>query len=322
MSSSTWSPANLPDLTGKVFLVTGGNTGLGRITIEHLISRNATVWMGARSESKASAARAELISHHPHAKITHLPIDQMNLKSVAAAADTVLQAGGKLHGLVNNAGIMATPYAISDDGFEAQWQSTARADGPGSVRVVCVTSVGHRFYTRKAGIDYDDINQTKGSAYGRYSQSKLGNILHANELAVRYGPIDKSVPRPDGEIWAASCHPGNYDTSVRSQLSLICTDLGAEANTSHRQLTQQGGYVVAMIKLVLKLLGVINMNMDVGSHNSLFIAASKEFSGEMNGEYFVPVARTGNGTKPAQDKEHAVKLWDWTLSELQKRTLI
>lgn len=111
----------------------------------------------------------------------------MDLQSVVAAAKQFKAKESKLHGLVNNAGIMATPFALSGDGFEAQWQTnylshwvltwhlldilmnTLQEEGfaPGSVRTVDVTSDGHNF-APKVGIDFKDINQDKGGLWSRY----------------------------------------------------------------------------------------------------------------------------------------------------------
>lgn len=153
-----------------------------------------------------------------------------------------------LHGLVNNAGIMATPYEESVDHYEAQFQvshnsrkamnwtniclhaaqtnylshwlftysvlpiltQSARSTSPGTVRIVNVSSEGHLLFSPSAGVDFDDINQTKGSAFSRYGMSKLANILHAKELHRRYGPSPQNDAQE--EIWTASVHPGTIDT--------------------------------------------------------------------------------------------------------------
>ena len=203
-----YKPSSLPSLDGKVFLVTGGNAGIGYHTAKHLALKGARVYIGARSATKASEAIRKMTQEAPETNIdAHiLQMDHMNLSSIVEAVTDFKSKENKLHGLVNNAGIMATPYATSEtDGFEAQWQTnyiahwlltwklldmliaTAQAEAPGSVRIVNVTSNGHSF-APKGGIDFDDINQAKGGLMSRYGMSKLGNILQSNKLHELYGP--------------------------------------------------------------------------------------------------------------------------------------
>lgn len=140
---------------------------------------------------------------------------------------------------------MATPYEESKNHYEAQFQvrlvcfgeteaqlicvqtnylahwlltylllpiltKSARSSDPGTVRITNVSSDDHLLFAPSTGIDFEDINQTKGSAWSRYGMSKLANILHAKELSRRYGPL--STSRGHGEIWTASVHPGTIDT--------------------------------------------------------------------------------------------------------------
>jgi NAD(P)-dependent dehydrogenase (short-subunit alcohol dehydrogenase family) len=83
--------------------------------------------------------------------------------------------------------------------------STATTSSPGTVRIVNVSSGGHAKLAPKAGIAFDDTNLKNASTWTRYGQSKLANVLHAKELARRYG---------EQRIWAASLHPGTVKTFV------------------------------------------------------------------------------------------------------------
>jgi NAD(P)-dependent dehydrogenase (short-subunit alcohol dehydrogenase family) len=157
-----FTPSSLPSLTGKIFIVTGGNTGIGYATCLNVVAKGGRVYMGARSSSKADAAIAKIKEAHPNADLHGLIMDNASLNTVVKAAKNFISKESQLHGLILNAGIMAVPYALTSDGFESQmqvnylahWiltyyllpilQSTARKEGPGSVRIVSVSSKGHQ----------------------------------------------------------------------------------------------------------------------------------------------------------------------------------
>ncbi|KAF4633028.1 hypothetical protein G7Y89_g5100 [Cudoniella acicularis] len=314
----SFHPSTLPDLTDKVFLVTGGNAGIGYQTILHLAQRNASIYMGCRSESKGKAAVSSIKDLVPTANIQLLILDHMDLSSVAAAAQDFIRRETKLHVIVNNAGIMAVPFEMSKDGYESQWQTnymshflltelllpillaTAKVSKPGDVRVVNVTSVGHSHFAPKSGIEFDDINQEQGGVWSRYGMSKLANILHEKELNRLYGP--NGVKKGDGEIWTAAVHPGN-----------IYTDLAKNASYF--------GMTSPLIGKLLNLLGVF-IPVDQGAYTSVFCAASADMKKNMSGEYFVPLGKLSKPSKNAQNLEMAAKLWDWNIKEFKGREML
>ncbi|KAE8453141.1 hypothetical protein EG329_011208 [Mollisiaceae sp. DMI_Dod_QoI] len=242
----------------------------------------------------------------------------MNLSSVVSAVKEFASKETKLHGLVNNAGIMAVPFEKSKDGFESQWQTnflahfllthhllptmltTARVSKPGDVRIVNVTSGGHARFAPKMGIDFEDTNQERGGVWTRYGQSKLANILHAKELNRLYGP--NGIKKSEGEIWSVAVHPGN-----------IYTDLSKNA--------QFAGPLSRPFVATLNLLGVF-IPADQGAFTSVFCAASKKMKAEMSGEYFVPLGKIGKPSKHAGNMDMAKKLWQWTEAELGRKELL
>ncbi|KAM0421182.1 hypothetical protein ACHAPT_011074 [Fusarium lateritium] len=230
MPSSNFSPDSLPDLTSRVYLVTGGNAGIGKSTVVALASRGAKVYMGARSEAKATATIAEIKSQLPSAQILFLPLDLSSFKSVVSAATKLCNDETSLHGLINNAGIMGVPFSFTEDGYEIQFQtnylshwlltfhllpllqSTASKSPKDTVRVVNVTSDGHVRFPPKGGIDFSNPSLEKENAMTRYGQSKLANILHATQLHAIYGPTQKGDGTGQGTICTAAVHPGHIDT--------------------------------------------------------------------------------------------------------------
>src|ERR1700761_2963857 len=138
---------------------------------------------------------------------------------------------------------MGGPFWKTSDGFELQFQTnylshwlltqqllplllaTARSSEPGAVRIVNVTSDGHDRFPPKMGIDFDDIDLTSKDPMTRYGQSKLANVLHANELNRRFGPHGTEFEDGKGVIWVASVHPGHINTYVSSSppfTRLVC----------------------------------------------------------------------------------------------------
>ncbi|KAH8815654.1 hypothetical protein F5884DRAFT_668042 [Xylogone sp. PMI_703] len=310
--------STLPDLSGRVYVVTGGNAGIGQQTVFQLAQKNARVYIGCRSTEKGDAAIKSIRQQLPTADLHILVLDHMDLSSVVRAANELKQKETRLHGLINNAGIMAVPFEISKkDGYESQWQtnylahwlltyhllplllSTSKEEQEtGSVRLVDVTSMGHAM---AKGIDFDDINLTKKNSFSRYSMSKLGNILHAKYLNTLYGPTGTQKDQA-GEIWTAAVHPGNVYTNLNFNASGMIPFPKLFART-------------------LKMLGAY-IPVEDAAYSPVFCAASKEFRKEMSGEYFVPVAKTAKPSAPATNAELAKKLWEWTVEEMRKKGFI
>ncbi|KAJ5578236.1 uncharacterized protein N7459_007200 [Penicillium hispanicum] len=314
----TFHPDTLPDLKGKVFIVTGGNSGIGYWTVARLAEHGAHVYMCARSQQKGTAAIADIKKMHPLATIDLLQMDLMDLRSVVAAAKYILTRETALHGLVNNAGIMATPFEITQDGYEAQWQTnyiahwvltthllplmlqTAKTLPPGSVRIVNLTSSGH-LGAPKGGINFKDLLLKESSPWARYGQSKLANILHTKSLHETYGPGSRSARNGDGEIWVSCVHPG-----------LVETNLATAAGESGS----------AMVKAfsVLRMFGLL-WPADKGSWTSLFCAASQDMTAEQSGMYFEIFRRFGEPrwqSSVAKDEKLAERLEEWTREEMRK----
>ncbi|OAP55754.1 hypothetical protein AYL99_09906 [Fonsecaea erecta] len=311
----TFHPDSLPDLTGKVYIVTGGNSGIGYHTVARLAQHGAHVYMCTRSPTKGTAAIAGIKALYPQAHITLLEMDHLSLASVVSAAKLFLDKESMLHGLVNNAGIMATPFEMTQDGYEAQWQTnylahwvftthllplllrTSKALPPGSVRVVNVSSAGHHSAPR-GGIDFADTALRSCSGMARYGQSKLANILHVKTLDKRYGPRSAHAKGGNGEIWTAAVHPG-----------LVDSNLG-----EHAELP----LLLRMIIAPYKAVGG-RMDGDRGSWTSVFCAASLEMKPEHSGGYFQRIADPhGWQSAMAKDLRLAARLEEWTRAEMEK----
>ena len=200
------------DLSGRVYIVTGANSGSGFATSKQLAEQGAHVIGACRRVNAGEEAFADLGTIRGSVEIMEL--DLASLTSVRRFAEAFLAKYDRLDGLVNNAGVMAPPKGKTEDGFETQFGinhlghflltelllDTLKASAPS--RIVCVSSVAHAGVRgQPAEIDFDDLHYDKReyNATNAYAQSKLANVLHAVDLARRLEGTGVS---------AFSVHPG------------------------------------------------------------------------------------------------------------------
>lgn len=191
-----WKASDIPDLSGRVAVVTGGNGGLGLATSRELADHGARVVIGARNLEKAESARQTIESEVPGASVEIRSLDLSSLASVAAFAREVQAVHPTIHLLLNNAGLMAVPEGRTVDGFEIQFGTNhlghfaltlwllpalvAAAAGGTEARVVCTTSLGR---TTAGKFDLADL-QLRGhyNPWTAYGISKRANLEFALEL--------------------------------------------------------------------------------------------------------------------------------------------
>lgn len=187
--------ANPAELSGRTFLITGANTGIGRATAGDLARRGGKVFVACRSADKGRAAAAEIAAATGNKAVAFLPLDLADLASVRNCAAEFLARGEPLHVLINNAGV-AGARGLTKDGFELAFGinhlghfalTTALLDclaASAPSRVVTVASDAH--YQAK-GIDFEAVRRSTASRTGlhEYAVSKLANVLFSAELARR-----------------------------------------------------------------------------------------------------------------------------------------
>jgi NAD(P)-dependent dehydrogenase (short-subunit alcohol dehydrogenase family) len=117
----TWSTKDIPDLEGKVAVITGANGGLGLASAKALAGKRAHVVMAARDQAKAATARGEILAAHPAAPVEIVELDLGSLASVARAAEAIAEAHDHIDILMCNAGVMALPQGTTVDGFDTQF---------------------------------------------------------------------------------------------------------------------------------------------------------------------------------------------------------
>jgi retinol dehydrogenase-12 len=203
-----FTETSLPDLSGKVYIVTGASAGIGKELSRLLYSRNGTVYLAARTASKASAAISSIKEAFPDSTGTlhYLHLDLDDLSGIKASAESFLAKESRLHVLFNNAGVMIPPQgSTTKQGYELQLGTncvapflftklltpilleTAKTEAEGGVRVVWVSSSASQVTAPAGGVDMGNLEYKKDvSAWTKYGTSKAGNVFHAAEFQRRY----------------------------------------------------------------------------------------------------------------------------------------
>ncbi|MEV5891116.1 oxidoreductase [Nonomuraea fuscirosea] len=272
---TAWTPASMPDLSGRSAVVTGANSGIGFPTALELARHGAHVVVAARDQGRGEEAVARILREVPGAQVEYGRLDLADLSSVRDFAAGVR----KLDLLINNAGIAMVPRGKTKDGFEMQFGTNhlghfaltglllpLLAAAPGA-RVVTVSSDAHN-----AGrIDFDDLGLER--RYGRmaaYGRSKLANVLFALELQRR---ADKAGVG----LLSTVTHPGATATRI-----------------------VKVGPLQPLVGLVLKPAAA-------GAVPSLYAATSPDVRG---GEFLGPKAKLLVPSERARSEELAARLWE------------
>ena len=214
----TWTTSDVPVLSGRTAIVTGGNSGIGFQAARVLARKGADVVLACRNPAKGTEALRTIVAESPHALVEVWDLDLASLASVRSFAARVLEQKKELALLINNAGVMAIPRALTRDGFEMQLGVNhfghfaltglllERLLATPGTRVVNVSSRASEIGKMR----WDDLDGArhyeKWSAYG---QSKLANLLFTFELAER-------LEKHGAQLRAVACHPGYAATNLQS----------------------------------------------------------------------------------------------------------
>jgi len=281
---------DLKDLTGRVCVVTGANSGIGKETAKGLAQQGARVVMVCRDAERGAAAREEIQAAAMQAqgidyRVSLLLADLAVQSEVRSLADALLTEYDRLDVLVNNAGVFLGEREVTEDDIEAtlainhlapfllthlvldRMKATARAKG--EARIVVVSSEAHR----GASLHFDSFN-AQGSyiPMQAYGQSKLANVLFTHELARRIH---------DTNVTVNAVHPG-----------IVATNIFRDSDWFSR---------------VARFFEAFYKSPEEGAKGPLHLAASPELDG-VSGEYF-------SGTEPvnpspeAYDEKTAARLW-------------
>ncbi|KAF9148835.1 hypothetical protein BG015_009412 [Linnemannia schmuckeri] len=285
-----YSHDQIPDLTGKVAIVTGANSGLGYATTVALAAHGAQVFLACRNQYRAQEAinrvKEEIKSKHLKAsspQLEFLELDLGDMNKAQQAAQEFLKKGLPLHILVNNSGIIGGPLELSADGIESEFAVNHmghfvftlalldRIKESQPSRIVIMSSI---FHEKAAGINYDTILKTGDtpqphhqSVYDRYARSKLANVLFARALARRV--INER------RLYVNACHPGYVSTRSTQPVPR------EEANTFSKFMNGLEEWFHRLVAWPVQR-GVLTQ---------LYLATSPEIENrEIRGQYFGPIA--------------------------------
>jgi len=296
---SKFSTDEIPDLTGQVMIVTGGNVGIGYETIKALLQHNAKVYMASRSPEKAAKAIEELKSATGKEAI-FLQLDLASLSSVRRGAEAFLSKEKELHVLFNNAGVMWPPVELlTEDGYDLQFGTNVpghffftelvmpallagkETSADQHARVITTSSSGAYMYTLNWESFRDGPARRKMGTMDLYHQSKFGNVIVAREVAKRYG---------DKGIISVSLNPGNIRTELQRYVS------GTKR----------------------KLMNVALYPAPMGALTQLWAGTMPEVLNH-NGKFLVPWARVGRCRKEAYDDQTGERLWNWLQEQVKDK---
>ncbi|XP_031483552.1 short-chain dehydrogenase TIC 32, chloroplastic-like [Nymphaea colorata] len=288
------------DGSGLFAIVTGASSGIGTETARVLALRGVHVFMAVRNVNAGRDVKDAIIKDNPTAKVDVMELDLTSKTSIKKFASEYCSLNLPLNILINNAGVMATPFILSQDGIELQFatnhighflltdlllekmKNTARESNIEG-RIVNVSSEAHKF-AYKEGIRFDKINDKSGyGSFGAYGQSKLANILHANELS-------RHLKEEGVQITVNSLHPGSIATNLLRYHSIV------------NSLAQ----VVS---------GFALKNVQQGAATTCYVALSPQVRG-ISGKYYCD-SNEATPSYHARDPELAKKLWDFSKNLIQ-----
>lgn len=203
------------DLSGQTAFITGANSGLGQETARAMAARGAHVVLAGRDQAKLDEAVAAIFATVPNAQLDTITVDLASLESIRAATSRARQRFTRIDLLINNAGVMATPFEHTADGFERQFGTnhlghfalTAELmpliEAGAAKRIVNLSSRGHHM----GPVHFDDPNfvHRPYDPWASYGQSKTANVLFSVGIEARYAVMG---------IHAYAVHPGGIETNL------------------------------------------------------------------------------------------------------------
>ncbi|KAK5942939.1 hypothetical protein PMZ80_003944 [Knufia obscura] len=298
---------SIPDLSGKVIIVTGGNIGIGFQSILQLAPHNPQkIYLTARSRAKYDSAMTEIRKTIPtaDAMIRFIEMDLASLASVKKAADQIASDTDHIDVLINNAGVMGMPASLTKDGYEIHFGTNhmghalltkllmpillRTAAKTSDVRIINVSSGAYDFGAFDEKLVKTDMTAQGSNFLPRYGQSKLANILHAKGLAKHYPTIT-----------AVAVNPGRVKTGLLDGMY------------------KEGRYKAYAYFQSFYDFVVGALDPPVGAYTQVWAATDPDKEHVKSGVVYNPVGVKDAGNKLTKDEKLVDKLWDFTESELK-----
>ena len=278
-------------MNGKICMITGANSGIGKSTALGLAKMGATILMVCRNTDKGKAAMDEIVKISGNESVDLMIADLSSQKSIRRLAQEFKERYKNLHALVNNAGLIIGKRSMTQDGIEATFAlnhlayftltdlllDTLKDSAPS--RIVNVSSEAHR----RSNINFDDLGGEKRyREYIAYGQSKLANILFTYELARRL----------EGSGVSVNClQPG-----------FVRSNFGESSS--------------GLFRFGVRLAKPFSISPEKGAETPIYLASSPEVEG-ISGKYFIKKKET-RSSEETYDEEAAKRLWEIS-AEMTKR---
>ncbi|OQE44841.1 hypothetical protein PENCOP_c002G05341 [Penicillium coprophilum] len=300
-NKATLTEKNLPDQSGKVFLVTGASGGLGKLLATILYQHNGKIYLAARSESKTKDCIEEIKAAHPSSKgeLLYLNLQLDDLTTIKQTANEFLAKENRLDVLWNNAGVMVPPEGSqTKQGYELQYgvnniahflltyflrpalETAAKSAPKNSVRVIWVSSSAADAAPNPA-IDLTNMDyHREEGAWTKYSRSKAASVVHSAEFARR--------TKGTGII-SLALNPGNFVTNLQQNMS----------------------------KMELNMFKLIASEPINGAYTELFAGLSDTITEEDNGAWVSPFGKLEKVRKDLVDPQLGEEFWNWSLEQVK-----
>lgn len=293
---------DVPDLAGKLAVVTGGSDGIGFGLAGRLVAAGAEVILPVRNQAKGQGAVERIQAVTPGARISTRQMDLSSLQSVADAAGGLVAEGRPIHILINNAGVMTPPYRQTTvDDFELQWGTNHLGHFALTARLLPILSAGNARVTtqssvaaRSNAINWEDPNFEKSYSGGKaYSQSKIANLMFGLEL-------NRRSELAGWGITSNVSHPGVTATNL----------LAAQPHMGRTTDTLSVRLIRSMARM-----GILAQTVDQGLLPALYAATHHEAEG---GKFYGPSGFQNTAGAPAEqeiyqpasDMADAARLWE------------
>ncbi|PSN74026.1 NAD(P)-binding protein [Corynespora cassiicola Philippines] len=315
MTGNTFKPdTDIPDLSGKVYVVTGGSAGIGYGIVAHLLQHNpAKIYLLSNKKEHAVDAQTNLSDWGDASKIEWRQCNLQSLKQTDAVAKQLASELERLDGLVCNAGLGVGVYNETEDGLDSHMQVNHFSQAHLTLtllpvlqkttdsRIVFQSSELHRPVPSSTSFtSMEEINKDMGATY-LYNRTKLAQILFAREFVKRI-KADQfgTVTKEKGQPWVNATHPGGVSTDQQEQAVEAYGTLGKIGVKAVRPFMKDP--------------------VDSGCRSALFAATSDDVVKEkIQGQYIVPDRKVIDPSNQAKDEKLALSLWKLTKEVLENK---